>query len=130
MPGSYVTYTLPSNFTFYGVSYSKIYISPTGAIFFSTATAGNAALAGSPSLANLEATPMIAPFWAPVDTRFVANDGIYANTSRRRDYVTIRFAATPTNGSSRTGCQFRRAPWHPMAASCSNMAPISTALPR
>ena len=44
----YVTYDLPFNFTFYGVSYSTIYISSDGAIFFSAADANNSNLVGAP----------------------------------------------------------------------------------
>ena len=98
--GGFVTYTLPFSFNFYGVSYSKIYISPTGAIFFTQAAAQNAAMVGAPSLANLESTPMIAPFWSTIDTRFSA-DSIYADTSVA-GYVTIRYAATPLGGNSST----------------------------
>ena len=95
--GAYVAYTLPSNFTFYGVSYSTIYISPTGAIFFSAAAAANVSLVDSPSVANLQTTPMIAPFWGALDTRY-SSDGIFVDTSVA-NYVTIRFAATPVSGN-------------------------------
>ena len=95
--GSYVAYTLASNFTFYGVSYSTIYISPTGAIFFSAAAAANYSLVGSPSVANLQTTPMLAPFWGAIDTRY-SSDGIFVDASVA-NYVTIRFAATPVSGT-------------------------------
>ena len=95
--GSYVAYALASNFTFYGVSYSTIYISPTGAIFFSAAAAANYSLVGSPSVANLQTTPMLAPFWGAIDTRY-SSDGIFVDASVA-NYVTIRFAATPVSGT-------------------------------
>jgi hypothetical protein len=103
--GGYATYALPFNFTFYGVTYSTIYVSPVGAIFFSSAAASNSTLAGNPTAANLAATAMIAPFWsANMDTRYGGVDGMWAisSSSGGVNYVTISFATTPTSGSYQT----------------------------
>src|SRR5487761_2151569 len=67
------------------------------------APAQNASLVGSPSLATLQATPMIAPFWGAIDMRYyyvAGGDGAFVDTSVP-NYVTFRFATTPvTNGNS------------------------------
>ena len=49
MRAYYATYTLPFTFTFYGIAYSTVYVSPTGAIFFNATDAANARLASAPS---------------------------------------------------------------------------------
>ncbi|MEO6842783.1 MAG: right-handed parallel beta-helix repeat-containing protein [Bradyrhizobium sp.] len=98
--GNYAAYTLPFKFNFYGLGYSTIYISPTGAIFFSQTAAQNSTLAGTPSLANLQSVPMIAPFWSAINTRF-GTDAIYADTSVS-GYVTLHYVATPVSGDSQT----------------------------
>ncbi|MCW2284563.1 parallel beta-helix repeat protein [Rhodoblastus acidophilus] len=93
--GYSVAYNLSAPFTFYGVSYSTVYLSPTGAIFFSAAAAGQ--IGGvAPSQANFAATAMIAPFWSTADTR---NGGIYVDTSAA-GFVTFRWVATQAGANS------------------------------
>ena len=95
-------YNLPFAFSFYGTNYSTIYLTPSGALFFAQTPAQNSSLVGSPSVAGLQSTAMIAPFWGAVDMRFyyVANgDGAYVDTSVP-NYVTIRFAVTPTTNNN------------------------------
>ena len=85
------------------MGYSKLYLSPTGAIFFSAADAAKPSLVGAPSAANLAATTMIAPFWSTQDTRY-SGEGIFASTTSAGgvDYVTFSFLATPTSGNFQT----------------------------
>ena len=100
--GSVVSYTLPFTFTFYGVAYNTVYIDVAGAIFFSQADAQGTVASGAPSVAALQSKAMIAPFWSASDTRYSNGDGVFQSTSSANgvNYITFRFAATPTSGGS------------------------------
>jgi hypothetical protein len=103
--GYYATYTLPFSFSLYGIAYSTVYVSPSGALFFSTTAAQNAAFVTAPSASALATTPMIAAFWSGAfDTRYYGTDGVYATKSTVGDvnYVTFSYAVTPTGGNSST----------------------------
>ncbi len=95
---SYVSYTLPFAFNFYGTSYTKIDLSPAGFLSFNTTTPLNGDPT-TPSVAELAASPIIAPFWASMDMRFGSN-GVGIFVASAADHVTFRWIAQSVAGGS------------------------------
>jgi hypothetical protein len=89
--GGAVLYTLPFNFTFYGVTYSQVYISTSGFLQFAGPDSPYSAAANSPAaMAN---DVRMAPFWSPnLTTSGSTTSGLYVNATVA-DQVTIRWAA-------------------------------------
>ena len=86
-----VSYTLPFAFTFYGVSYSQVYISTGGFLQFGGTT--NLYSSAANSVAGLAGEVRIAPFWSPtLTTSGSSSSNLYADTTVSGQ-VTIRWAA-------------------------------------
>jgi hypothetical protein len=74
---------LPFVFSFYGSSYTSVFLNNNGTLSF-----GDAVIEFSPSGFPFAGEPMIAPFWGDVDTRDVASGVVHYKVEAHRLIVT------------------------------------------
>lgn len=80
--GSSTSLTLPFDINFYGTSYTSFFVNNNGNISFNRAVSGF-----TPTPFPVAEQPMIAPFWADVDTRCVTCGEVYVGSANAETVI-------------------------------------------